>query len=528
MPLPIELEDFDFKSPDYLKVFQHRFRKLQYIRENPHVIPNLKLFYKDNIAQFIIDWGCTFDPRNIERGLPAVIPFLLFKRQEEWVDFIIDNWKNRERGITLKSRDMGMSWLSVAFSCAMCLFHNDLVIGFGSRKEEYVDKIGDPKSLFDKARTFMDLIPREFKGTWDRNKHAPNLRIIFPDNGSIITGESGDGIGRGARTSLYFVDESAFLERPHLAESALSATTNCRQDISTPNGTANVFAEKWFEGKIKKFEYHWRDDPRKDDAWYEKMCREFDKVTIAQEVDLDFHASVEGILIPAKWVDAAIDADVKLGVEVTGKRGGSLDVADGGKDMNAFSVKKGIYLENVMEWSGKNSDIYDSVEQAFSISDQYELESFYYDNEGLGAGVKGDARKINENRERKVKAIPFRASDKVYKPDDEMVKGRKNKDYFANLKAQAWWALKIRFQNTFRAVVEGLPFDPDEIISINGNIKLLNKLKSELSQVTSVVNGAGKIVIDKQPDGTKSPNLADSVMMTFFNNKRHIDWDEFL
>lgn len=90
------------------------------------------------------------------------------------------------------------------------------------------------------------------------------MRILFPETESAMTGEAGDGIGRGDRTSFYIVDESAFLERPYLADASLSATTNCRQDISTPNGMANSFAERRHSGKIDVFTFHWRDDPRKD------------------------------------------------------------------------------------------------------------------------------------------------------------------------------------------------------------------------------------------------------------------------
>ncbi|EBG2976120.1 TerL protein, partial [Salmonella enterica subsp. enterica] len=37
----------------------------------------------------------------------------------------------------------------------------------------------------------------------------------------------------------------------------------------------------------------------------------------------------------------------------------------------------------------------------------------------------------------------------------------------------------------------------------------------ELSQPTWSKNAVGKILVDKQPDGTKSPNLADSVMIAY-------------
>lgn len=523
MPVPFP---FDFKNPDYLSVFEWRVERIEQIRKDPSVLPALCKFYQDNPAQFIIDWGMTSDPRNVERGLPASIPFILFPRQEEWVQWFLDRWKGQEPGITEKTRDMGMSWLTISLAGTVCLFNHGVVVGFGSRKEEYVDKIGSPKSLFDKARTFMSAIPVEFRGSWDRNKHAPHMRIMFPDTDSVITGESGDGIGRGDRTSFYIVDESAYLERPQLVDASLSATTNCRQDVSTPNGMGNSFAQKRFGGKVKVFTFHWRDDPRKDDAWYAKQTEELDAVTVAQEIDINYSASVEGVLIPSAWVQAAIDAHVKLGIEPTGMRHGALDVADEGKDLNAFCGRRGVLVDYVKSWSGKGDDIFGTVQRSFDICDERDYAKFYYDADGLGAGVRGDARVINERRtEAKIQSIaadPFRGSGAVDDPEGEMVKKRKNKDFFANAKAQAWWSLRIRFQNTYRAVVEKMKFDPDEIISLSGQLPELLHLTSELSQPTYQINGVGKVVVDKAPDGTRSPNLADSLMICFHPGLDHL------
>ncbi|MDE9553688.1 TerL protein, partial [Xenorhabdus bovienii] len=299
MPVPFP---FDFRNPDYNAVFEWRMERLQRIRQNPSILPMMRTFYRDNPGQFIIDWGMTVDPRNVERGLPSRIPFILFPRQEEWIAWFMEGWRTQEPGITEKTRDMGISWLTIATASSICLFNRGVAAGFGSRKEEYVDKIGSPKSLFDKARNFINLLPAEFRGTWDIRKHAPHMRILFPDTDSVMTGEAGDGIGRGDRASFYFVDEAAFLERPELVDASLSATTNCRQDVSTPNGMANSFAQRRHSGNIDVFTFHWRDDPRKDDAWYAKQVEKLDPVTLAQEVDINYQASVEGILIPSEWV----------------------------------------------------------------------------------------------------------------------------------------------------------------------------------------------------------------------------------
>lgn len=513
--------EFDFRNPDYLPVFERRIERLNRIRESPDCLPALHTYYRDHPAQFIEDWGVTFDPRNVEVGQPAAVPFLLFPKQREFVYWVVERWRNQEAGIAEKTRDMGLSWLCVAVASTLCLFHEGLVVGFGSRKEEYVDRIGSPKSLFWKARMFVENLPPEFRPQWDRKKHSPHMRINFPATGSSISGEAGDGIGRGDRASLYFVDEAAFLERPQLVEASLSQTTNCRIDVSTPHGMANPFAEKRHSGKFHVFTFHWRDDPRKDDAWYRDQAEKLDAVTLAQEVDINYSASVEGALIPSEWVQSAIDAHKKLGFEATGRRFGALDVADEGRDLNAFCVAHGVVVEDVIPWSGKGSDIYQTVEKSFDLCDSRKLDGFRYDADGLGSGVRGDARVVNEKRIKDKKPRKhvelFRGSGAVDRPNSEMVEGRKNKDFFANAKAQSAWALRLKFQATHRAVTEGGNFDPDDLISLSSDMpeKHLRALQNELSQPTYSTNAAGKIVIDKMPDGAKSPNLFDAVMIRY-------------
>lgn len=521
---------FDFKNPDYTAVFQHRLERLKRIRERPDQLPMLKAYYRQHPAQFIIDWGCTVDPRLVKRGLPAQVPFLLFPKQEEWVDWLLDKWSMDSPGITEKTRDIGMSWLSVGVACTLCLFHPGLAIGFGSRKEIYVDLIGGPKSLFEKARMFMSLLPKEFRGGWERDKHAPHMRLMFPETGSVITGEAGDGIGRGDRASLYFVDEAAFLERPQLVDASLSATTNCRQDISTPNGMGNPFAQKRHGGKIPVFTFSWRDDPRKDDAWYQKQLNDLDPVTIAQEIDIDYNASVQNQLIPIQWVNAAIDAHEKLGITITGDRRGALDVADEGIDKNAFASGRGILLDGLTIWSGKDSDIMGSVQHVHMVCDLSGIRRYRYDADGLGAGVRGDNRMLNEGRHAAgvwgIDATPHWGSGAVVNPDEPIPLARRdpgldmvertNGDFFANYKAQSWWDLRVRFQRTFRAVT-GLDTDyqADDLISISSTLPERSTLISELGQVTYKISQTGKVQVNKAPPGTKSPNAADSVVILF-------------
>ena len=91
---------------------------------------------------------------------------------------------------------------------------------------------------------------------------------------------------------------------------------------------------------------------------------------------------------------------------------------------------------------------------------------------------------------------------------------RANEDFFSNAKAQSWWLLRDRFFETWKAS-NGEPYDADAIISLSPAIEELRELKSELSQVTYTYNQAGKVQVNKAPDGHASPNRADSVMIAF-------------
>jgi phage terminase large subunit len=318
-----------------------RITRLQKLRSEPGLLEPIKRYYADHPVDFINDLGCTSDPRQAEIGLPVVMPFILFDRQREYIEWLLTRWQKREDGLVEKSRDMGVSWLSCAFGVWMWLFKRDTVVGFGSRKEEYVDKIGDPKSLFSKIRQFIALLPREFRPTgYDERGHALYMRILNPENGSTIIGEAGSNIGRGNRTSIYFKDESAFYEQPDLVDAALSQTSNCKIDLSTPNGNGNPFYRKRHSGRIPVFTFHWTQDPRKGQDWYDKQRSTLDPTILAQEVDLDYNASVSDAFINGDKIARAQQVG-PADVHPVGQWIISIDAAHFGDDESVIHKRKG-------------------------------------------------------------------------------------------------------------------------------------------------------------------------------------------
>lgn len=492
--MPAVAPPIDWQAPDYGPILEARMARLRKIRETPGMLPGLKEFYRDNASQFIMDWGLTFDPRNAEIGLPVKVPFILFPKQVEFCDWLVDRWRGRQDGLVEKSRDMGLSWLCVGMAATLWLFNPGLVIGFGSRKEEYVDRIGDPKSLFWKLRAFIDGLPVEFQPAgWDSTKHAPFMRCLNPENGAAIVGEAGDNIGRGNRTGIYFKDESAFYERPDAIDAALSQTSNCKIDVSTPNGAGNPFYRKRFGGKVKVFVFDWRDDPRKDDAWYARQCESLDAHVVAQEIDRNYEASIVNAFIAGPLVDEAMRRGPGS-VEAIGRLRVGVDPARFGDDKFAVSIRRGRVVLRIEE-----TQQLDSIQGATFVRSLIEPYGerpgqIAVDEIGIGAGVVDQLRGWYGDA-----VVGINSAMRMDGPagaDLRAVTGSKTMYY--NLRASMYGELRDWLASA------SLPVDHD--------------LKAELTAMRYSYRG-GSLLLESKDDmrsrGIRSPNRADSLALTF-------------
>lgn len=523
--------------PDYTSIYYTRQKRYIKILEDKELLTGAKELYRENPIKFIDDWCITYDPRNGQSDIPTMMPFTLFDRQKDMIDFLMECLHDQESGLVEKSRDMGATWLCCAFSVWLWLFVPGASIGWGSRKELLVDKLGDPDSIFEKIRMTIRYIPKFFWPVgFDMKKNASYMRVINPENGSTITGEAGDNIGRGGRKLIFFSDESAHYDHPDLIEAALSHNTNVRIDLSSVNGAANVFARKrqsgevWAHnkkiksGRTRVFIFDWRDHPAKSQQWYdnkrEKAEREGLLHIFAQEVDRDYLSAVDRVVIPPAWVKSAIDAHKKLGIKIEGMKVAGLDVADEGGDKNSVTLRYGILCTENKAWGeGDTGDTALKTVQLMRINGITEMQ---YDCIGVGAGIKASINilKKREKYIKKISPVKWNAGANPLFSESRLIKGDrdtpKNKDFYLNLKAQAWWQARIRFEKTYNAVTKNISYPSDELISIDSTIEDLHELTNELSQATYITNNAGKIKINKNPSGTRSPNRADSFVMAFW------------
>ncbi len=527
--------------PNYTQEFMRRQGLLRRLQEHPEHIQGAKEYYRTRPAEFINDWCITYDPRNVFTDLPTTMPFCTFPRQDDMVEYIYSCLNDQANGLIEKSRDMGASWIACAISVHLWLFVDGAAIGWGSRKQDLVDSLSDPKAIFPKMRDLINSLPSFFKPKgFDRKIHMPFMRLINPENGSSIVGESGDSIGRGGRTLIYFKDESAHYEHPELIEAALGDNTNVQIDISSVNGIGNVFyrrrmaGEEWEPGRdIKRgttrvFIMDWRDHPNKTQEWYEdrRSASEAEGLShvFAQEVDRDYAASVENTIIKGKWLRSCIDAHIKLGFGDDGRKFAALDVADSGDDKNAWSYRKGVVFKHVEAWG--DVDTTETAQRGVDLCAKFGVDDLQYDAVGVGAGVKGETNRLRKEKKIKPSLVitPWFGSGEVLFPDKHIDPVDKtsptNKDFFENLKAQAYHNLSTACYKTYRAVEFGDEYPFDELISFDSSMENLFELEKELCQPTRVTSKRGKMMIDKKPEGTRSPNLADTVVMSYTPAKR--------
>ena len=65
----------DYQAPDYSLVIHDRAKRYEILSGSPETLRALKKYYAENPWDFISDWGTTFEPRNVEKGLLTTIPF---------------------------------------------------------------------------------------------------------------------------------------------------------------------------------------------------------------------------------------------------------------------------------------------------------------------------------------------------------------------------------------------------------------------------------------------------------------------
>lgn len=246
------------------------------------------------------------------------LPFIPYNYQVDELAFIHESI-TKGQGILgdpttaewLKSRDMGLTWLVLAYFVWYFLFVGG-IFHVGSRKEEEVDYKGNSDTLFGKMRFLIYNTP-EWMQPGDLVDKA--LLLSYHNEEFLITGESANaGFGRGQRKTAVLMDEFQRWEYDRQAYRAVTMTSNVIFLVGTPEGTGNYYAtiarKNPFGAIIRKI--HWMLHPLKSigaeyvdgeltSPWKENQKKKMEAEEIAGELELSFEGSAKGALFAKSY-----------------------------------------------------------------------------------------------------------------------------------------------------------------------------------------------------------------------------------
>jgi len=523
-----------------------RIRAIQraWLDAHPQLVPALKDYYSAHIAEFISQWGVTSDPRRAATG-STLIPLILYPKQIELVDFEVDCFRDGVPGTVVKARGVGASYVSCAVLVSLAVLGNKgFTATIGSATEPKIDgSRANKNTLFFKLREFADNLPPQFRAGYTP-ADSTYMFMSFPEQSAEINGEAGKQIGRGGRASMVVLDEAAWLPDSQAIYESLSATSPCVISLSSVNGSANFFYDLAQNASVNNFMFGWRDfPPYCVEGWYQKTLALWGQVVFDQEYGCDWSSSKERIIIPKSHVESAIvnvEKMLDMGLNITrGKFRMGFDCAAEGADKNAVAVFQGNTLVWAESWSGKGDDLLGSCARVFKIADRFGIREIEFDADGLGLGIPGHFRALNEKRiasrppltsdmspedyfasgNGAITGKPFHAGGEVIDPlkwviGSSAADKTRNEDAFANVRAQGAFNMAHSFAQTHRLMQSTEDsFDPSDCIFLSDAIPEISRIGLELSQPQYKTSSAGLYLVDKKPDNSASPNFFDAILI---------------
>ena len=408
---PQVFDDLSVMIPkDLMANTRRRFNLLKVcIKSNELKSTQWKMCAQD-ILYWVNIWVSTYDPRKT----PSVIPFITYSYEDDLLTSIVSSIQNQKDILIEKSRDMGVTWcILLAFTWFWQFRGEGFDFLVGSRKEQYIDTIGNMNTLLEKVRFIIRNQPVWMRPQgFDFKSHSNYLKIMNPATKASITGEATNpNFSRSGRVRAIFFDEFAFWETDEQAWRASADSTNCRIVVSTPHGFNNQFSKLRHSNMISVKTLHWKLHPEKTQAWYENECqrRNHDRVEIAQELDISYEGSEEDLLFEFKTMEGAANNHPMMSPD---RIVISLDPAGEGEDEAVFyAMNNGNVVER--KFIARSTDPQLAAEAVLLIN-KYKAQVFISDS--IGNSVADIVSQLLGKNERGVKVIKFKSSEKAQDP----------------------------------------------------------------------------------------------------------------
>ena len=202
------------------------------------------------------------------------------------------------RNIVLKARQLGLTWLALAYAAWLIVFHPGKTVVALSQTEDFA------KELVVRMNTILVNLGMFVRNTeWGGavySSTAMKIEITFPDGkkSEFKVYASSENAGRSITANLIILDEWAFQTNAHEILKAIFPTIN-RPTGGQVIGLSTIKLGTLFEeiftdpdnGWHKIF-LPWQTDPRRDELWYKTTVKAIGKEKTMQE----YPASVEEAL----------------------------------------------------------------------------------------------------------------------------------------------------------------------------------------------------------------------------------------
>ena len=232
-------------------------------------------------------------------------------------------------------------------------------------------------------------------------------------------------------------------------------------------------------------------------------------------------------IIPPKWVRACVDIHKLIGLEIDGDKRMGFDVSGGGTDPNANLMMHGQVVTFASEF--RQGDPVSAAYDTWSNVLEHGARVLSFDVIGIGSGTEQTLAGPQFEHEKlgtgKIKIVAFNAGGAIEQPDAiDKMHNKRNKELYSNLKAQRWWWLRYRCQQSWLAS-QGMEYDRDAVLSISSETidkETIEKLIFEMSTPQREYLGSKLRVEPKdklKSRGIASHNLADALIMADYEVK---------
>jgi len=299
----------------------------------------------------------------IQHPTRGTIPFNTYDFQDDCVRAYIEHRFN----IIVKSRQLGLSTVSAIYAVWLAIFYRDkniLVIA---------TKLAVAQNFIRKVKVALDALPKWL--VMPSIRERTKTHVAFTNGSQIKAVPTSEDAGRSEALSMLIIDEAAFIRNFDELWMGLYSTLSTggrAAIISTPNGIGGMYHKLAEEAKAGKNDFNyielpWFVHPERDQAWFDKECRNMSKKQVAQELLCDFSAS--GDTFVASEIVEMLRMQIETPIEKWGPDGGvwqwkypgkedeyviSADVARGdGGDYSTFQVIDRKTCEQIAEFRGR-------------------------------------------------------------------------------------------------------------------------------------------------------------------------------